>query len=428
MLRTLTGKVTIGVLTYIMILMVASIGSLQNAIVSQESTRQLAESTLIEATLNQALIFRLSRAVTELVSSGARLEAEEIAEARENLLLAREVLEDLIELQATEADADYTRIDRQRLTQIEYLEQEAERLEQAIDSADQPSVKEILEDLEDFDAEIEALIQAQDAVLLGEAETNIAAVKSRISTAQVIIPTQFFILGSIAALAAWLLHRFIVRPVRDLAKVAVAVGDGQFERRIPDNGIDEMGMLQGVFIQMMAKLRERDAAVTTQMAATRTALDELEVRAVEQTQLVAVLEGQREVIRHLSVPVLPISNGLLVMPLVGTIDSERQQLLQAQALEAIGRTGAHTLLLDVTGVPIVDATVAQGLFDVIQSARLLDTSVGLVGIRPEVAQALVGLDLPLESIQSHSSLQAGIEAALRSAQRSNGSTSRIALR
>ncbi|NJN18268.1 MAG: HAMP domain-containing protein [Oscillochloris sp.] len=371
MLRTLTGKVTIGVLTYIMILMVASIGSLQNAIVSQESTRQLAESTLIEATLNQALIFRLSRAVTELVSSGARLEAEEIAEARENLLLAREVLEDLIELQATEADADYTRIDRQRLTQIEYLEQEAERLEQAIDSADQPSVKEILEDLEDFDAEIEALIQAQDAVLLGEAETNIAAVKSRISTAQVIIPTQFFILGSIAALAAWLLHRFIVRPVRDLAKVAVAVGDGQFERRIPDNGIDEMGMLQGVFIQMMAKLRERDAAVTTQMAATRTALDELEVRAVEQTQLVAVLEGQREVIRHLSVPVLPISNGLLVMPLVGTIDSERQQLLQAQALEAIGRTGAHTLLLDVTGVPIVDATVAQGLFDVIQSARLL---------------------------------------------------------
>ena len=110
----------------------------------------------------------------------------------------------------------------------------------------------------------------------------------------------------------------------------------------------------------------------------------------------------------MSVPVLPVSDSTLVMPLVGALDTERLQLLQSQALRAIERSPARTLILDITGVPIVDSQVAQGLLAVVQAARLLGAEVLLVGIRPEVAQAIVALGLNLFGLQTHNDLQSAL--------------------
>jgi rsbT co-antagonist protein RsbR len=100
------------------------------------------------------------------------------------------------------------------------------------------------------------------------------------------------------------------------------------------------------------------------------------------------------------------------LPLVGALDSERLALVQEQALRSIEQLSARYLILDITGVPIVDTAVAQGLIQVVQAARLLGSEVVLVGIRPEVAQAVVGLGIHLSDIATRSTLQSGIAYVL----------------
>jgi rsbT co-antagonist protein RsbR len=106
--------------------------------------------------------------------------------------------------------------------------------------------------------------------------------------------------------------------------------------------------------------------------------------------------------------VLPISATTLIMPLVGALDSARLQQVQEQALQAIERATARRLVLDITGVPLVDSQVAQGLLAVVQAARLLGAEAVLVGVRPEVAQTVVGLGLTLPGLRTYADLQTAL--------------------
>jgi rsbT co-antagonist protein RsbR len=114
----------------------------------------------------------------------------------------------------------------------------------------------------------------------------------------------------------------------------------------------------------------------------------------------------------MSVPVLPVRSSTLVMPLVGALDSSRLSLMQAQALHAIERSAARHLILDITGVPIIDTQVALGLTQLVHAARLLGASVDIVGVRPEVAQALVGLGVELRDMRTFSNLQTALDRVL----------------
>jgi len=151
-----------------------------------------------------------------------------------------------------------------------------------------------------------------------------------------------------------------------------------------------------------------EAMVAERTTALQTALAEVRARADAQAQALAELEQQRTIVRDLSVPVIPISATTLVLPLVGALDSARLEHLQVRALEAVERRRARALILDITGVPVVDSLVAQGLLGVVQAARLLGAVVMLVGIRPEVAQTIVELGLPFEMIHTFSDLQAAL--------------------
>jgi rsbT co-antagonist protein RsbR len=148
-----------------------------------------------------------------------------------------------------------------------------------------------------------------------------------------------------------------------------------------------------------------EAEVLARTADLRAALGEVEARAVEQARLLDELALQREVIRELSVPVLPVTARTLVMPLVGALDTARLELVQEQALRAIERASARHLVLDITGVPIVDSQVAQGLLAVVEAARLLGAEALLIGVRPEVAQTMVGLGLALPGLRTYADLQ-----------------------
>ncbi|OAN46811.1 anti-anti-sigma factor [Chloroflexus islandicus] len=148
--------------------------------------------------------------------------------------------------------------------------------------------------------------------------------------------------------------------------------------------------------------------IAERTAALQTTLRDLEQRTAAQARLLAENEQQRQVIRELSVPVLPVRANTLVMPLIGPLDPARLADLQQQALGQLAQTGARDLLLDITGVPAIDPQVAQGLLQLVAAARLMGTRVTLAGVRPEVAQRLVSLGIDLQEVRTASTLQVAL--------------------
>jgi rsbT co-antagonist protein RsbR len=156
--------------------------------------------------------------------------------------------------------------------------------------------------------------------------------------------------------------------------------------------------LRGIRASLEVSVAERTTALEQ-------ALRDLQSRADTQAQLLEEVNQYLTTIHELSVPVIPVSADTLVMPLVGALDSSRLGQLQMQGLQALEQGSARTLIIDITGVPVVDSQVAQGLLMMVHSAQLLGAEVLLVGIRPEVAQTIVGIGIDLQSLPTFRDLQ-----------------------
>lgn len=135
-----------------------------------------------------------------------------------------------------------------------------------------------------------------------------------------------------------------------------------------------------------------------------------------------VIDAQRVAIRELSTPLIPLADGVLAMPLIGSIDSTRAQQIMETLLEGVARQQSRVVILDITGVQVVDTQVANAFIQVAQAVKLLGAQVILTGIQPAMAQTLVSLGVGLEGIITHGTLQAGIDYALKKAGR-NSATS-----
>lgn len=206
-----------------------------------------------------------------------------------------------------------------------------------------------------------------------------------------------------------MLVRTVVVPLRTLRDATLAVAEGDLSRQVQITNNDELGDLSRAFNRMIAVVFEQQQILQSQVALANAALEDAEAARTESALRLSQIEEQQQLIREMSVPVLPIGPTLLAMPLVGALDGARLQTVQEQALRMIELSRARHLLLDITGVPVVDAQVAQGMLQVVQAARLLGAEVILVGIRPEVAEALVGLGVELHRVATRSTLQSGID-------------------
>ena len=216
------------------------------------------------------------------------------------------------------------------------------------------------------------------------------------------------IVVALAGLLSFFLASAITRNVTTLTSATAAMTSGRLEQRIDIRSGDELGVLARAFNQMSATIHTQ--IVEQQQANTdlQRLFDEARQREAEQIRLLAENDQQRHAIRELSIPVLPLQRNTLAVPLIGALDSARLFDLQERVLTAIQHTLATRLLLDITGVPMVDTMVAQGLIGVVQAARLLGTEVLLVGIRPEVAQTIVGLGLDLQAVRTYSDIQSAL--------------------
>jgi PAS domain S-box-containing protein len=132
-----------------------------------------------------------------------------------------------------------------------------------------------------------------------------------------------------------------------------------------------------------------------------------------------IIDAQREALRELSAPLLPISVGVVIMPLIGTIDSQRAQQVMETLLDGVANHRADTAIVDITGVQVVDTQVANALMQAAQAVRLLGAQVVLTGIGPVMAQTLIHLGVDLSGIITQGNLQGGIAYALRTS-RGNG--------
>ena len=124
------------------------------------------------------------------------------------------------------------------------------------------------------------------------------------------------------------------------------------------------------------------------------------------------LRASQEAFRELSAPVIPVLPGVLVAPLIGVLDSLRATELTTNVLSMVEREHAHHVIFDITGVPLVDTHVAQVLLQTTLAVRLLGAQALLVGIRPEVAQTMVALNLGMGALRSYSTLRDAIGALL----------------
>jgi rsbT co-antagonist protein RsbR len=124
-----------------------------------------------------------------------------------------------------------------------------------------------------------------------------------------------------------------------------------------------------------------------------------------------IMRQQRDLL-ELSTPVVALWDGILALPLIGTLDSERTQVVMESLLERIVETGASIAIIDITGVPTVDTLVAQHLLKTVGAARLMGAECIISGIRPQIAQTIVHLGVDLGDVVTKATLASALVVAL----------------
>jgi rsbT co-antagonist protein RsbR len=202
------------------------------------------------------------------------------------------------------------------------------------------------------------------------------------------------------------------QPLQNLLAGVKKFTGGDLATRVAVTREDEVGVLAGAFNELAITIQRQTEDLQAQYGRAVAAQAETEKAREQIAHQLEMIEQKDSLLREISVPVLPLSNSTMVMPLVGALDTDRLRQIQHQALHHLEGRSMKCLILDITGVPVVDTQVAQGLMQVIQSARLLGTETVVVGVRPEVAQTIVQLGINLGAVTTRSSLESGIAYAL----------------
>ena len=127
----------------------------------------------------------------------------------------------------------------------------------------------------------------------------------------------------------------------------------------------------------------------------------------------AIIGRQQEELLELSTPVIKLWEGILAVPMIGTLDSSRTQLVMESLLQRIVETGSELAIIDITGVPTVDTLVAQHLLKTVAAIRLMGADCIISGVRPQIAQTIVQLGIDLQGIVTKSTLADALSLALK---------------
>ena len=172
---------------------------------------------------------------------------------------------------------------------------------------------------------------------------------------------------------------------------------------------------QPLFTRLRETLGKDTATLADLTWMISTLFDELGLYTTEvfQASREQVIVRQQQELLELSTPVVQLWDGILALPLIGTLDSARTQVVMENLLQKIVETGAAISIIDITGVPTVDTLVAQHLLKTVAAARLMGADCIISGIRPQIAQTIVHLGVNLSNVTTKASLAAAFVVALQ---------------
>lgn len=223
--------------------------------------------------------------------------------------------------------------------------------------------------------------------------------------ARIIGVVTFLLLLAAVPAALFYLLRVVVAPVRAVGDAARRLAGGEPQARAPEGGAGEVAALARSFNSMAAALEVGRAELETR--GVRLGETNQQLRAalhdLERSKAQAILE--------LTTPVLQLSQGLLVLPIIGALDLERARQIDGRLLETVRDRRALVVVIDVTGVPEIDTPVAGQLQRTVAAVGLLGARVILTGVSGDLADALVALDVQFSGLDSFADLQTGVEWA-----------------
>ncbi len=169
-----------------------------------------------------------------------------------------------------------------------------------------------------------------------------------------------------------------------------------------------------LFRMLRRELETKPQVLADEMWNSTALLDQLGLFTTEayQKSREEIITRQQEEMLELSTPVVKLWDGILALPMIGTLDSSRTQVVMESLLERIMETGSEVAIIDITGVPTVDTLVAQHLIKTVTAARLMGAECIISGIRPQIAATIVHLGVDLSSVATKSSLADAFHLAL----------------
>jgi rsbT co-antagonist protein RsbR len=177
------------------------------------------------------------------------------------------------------------------------------------------------------------------------------------------------------------------------------------QAQVEIQGEDEFGTLEGAMQVFLSELAETKASLQRSLAEAHASRTELQNK-------LETIEQQRMTIRELSTPILDLWDGVLTLPVVGIIDTQRAVEMTERLLSRIVETGARAVILDITGVEVVDTSTADHLVKLTRAAGLLGTRCIVTGIGPHVARTLVGMGVELDGVRTLRTLRDGLRACI----------------
>ena len=172
---------------------------------------------------------------------------------------------------------------------------------------------------------------------------------------------------------------------------------------------------EALFESLRQDFEEHPHVLTAEIWRASTLLDRLGLFTTEvfQKSREEVISRQQQEMLELSTPVVELWTGILALPLIGTLDSERTQVVMQNLLEAIVAKTASIAIIDITGVPTVDTLVAQHLLKTVAAARLMGADCIISGIRPQIAQTIIHLGVDLGNVTTKATLSDAFQLSLR---------------
>jgi anti-anti-sigma regulatory factor/HAMP domain-containing protein len=256
-------------------------------------------------------------------------------------------------------------------------------------------------------APIDEVTEEADAVITTIEEGTAQTIRTNI-----LVMTVFFLIA-IAGVVFFSIH--LTRPISMLVHATRDVASGRLDRTIAVTSRDELGTLATSFNQMTRELdtvhKELAKSHETLEHLVEERTEALRYESEESARLKDEVLQQTQAMIAMSTPLIPVSDDIIVMPIIGSLNEQRSQQVLDTLLKGVAEQRAKVAILDITGVSVVDTFIAQTIIEAAQAVRLLGTSVILTGIRPDVAQTLVALNIDLRTITTSTTLQSGIERA-----------------